>query len=281
MDWGLARILGPEGRARTSASARSVRASSAELRTERDEQRGRDARLAAVHDGRRRRRARRPTCRPSRPRASVDEIGPHSDVYALGAMLYHLLAGHMPYVPKGARLNNYAVWGLVQQGPPTPIAQLAPRDAGRARRDLREGDGARLEAALPRHVGAGRGPLGLSRAPRRRRVRDRAPGPRRRSGSSATGRSRCRSPPRSCSRSWSASSRAPLSQSTLGSKPRANEKARDQPAQGQGARSRTCSVACGSDPGSDGVRIAGRLARRARQQNRPAHGAGGWSRRAS
>jgi formylglycine-generating enzyme required for sulfatase activity len=41
-------------------------------------------------------------------------------------MLYHLLAGHMPYVPKGAVLNNYAVWALVQRGPPDPVHELAP-----------------------------------------------------------------------------------------------------------------------------------------------------------
>ena len=31
-------------------------------------------------------------------------MGPQSDVYAAGAMLYHLLAGHMPYVAPGARI---------------------------------------------------------------------------------------------------------------------------------------------------------------------------------
>ncbi len=63
---------------------------------------------------------------PEQARGDLDAMGPHSDVYALGALLYHLLAGHMPFVPKGARLNNYAVWGVVQQGPPPPIQRLAP-----------------------------------------------------------------------------------------------------------------------------------------------------------
>ena len=41
-------------------------------------------------------------------------------------MLYHLLAGHMPYVPPGARLNNYTVWQRVQEGPPRLLHEVAP-----------------------------------------------------------------------------------------------------------------------------------------------------------
>jgi formylglycine-generating enzyme required for sulfatase activity len=63
---------------------------------------------------------------PEQAAAKVNEVGPHSDVYALGAMLYHLFAGHMPYMPTEAKLNTYAIWGLVQQGPPASIAQLSP-----------------------------------------------------------------------------------------------------------------------------------------------------------
>ena len=63
---------------------------------------------------------------PEQATGRVSEMGPPSDVYALGAMLYHLLAGHMPYVPPGARLNNYAVWSHVQSGPPAPLHEVAP-----------------------------------------------------------------------------------------------------------------------------------------------------------
>jgi serine/threonine-protein kinase len=38
---------------------------------------------------------------PEQARGQVTMLGPRSDVYAMGAMLYELLAGQMPYVPRG------------------------------------------------------------------------------------------------------------------------------------------------------------------------------------
>ena len=63
---------------------------------------------------------------PEQAAGRIAEMGPRSDVYALGAVLYHLLAGHMPYVPKGATVNNYAIWQRVQEGPPRPLREMAP-----------------------------------------------------------------------------------------------------------------------------------------------------------
>jgi formylglycine-generating enzyme required for sulfatase activity/serine/threonine protein kinase len=61
---------------------------------------------------------------PEQARGDIEKLGPRSDVYSVGAMLYHLLTGHMPYVPPGARVTNRTVLALVQQGPPKPVHEL-------------------------------------------------------------------------------------------------------------------------------------------------------------
>ena len=90
---------------------------------------------------------------PEQAMGTIEALGPPSDVYSMGAMLYHLLSGQMPYVPPSARLNNYAIWHRVQEGPPQPLHELAPgapselvaicekameRDASRRYRDMTE-----------------------------------------------------------------------------------------------------------------------------------------------
>jgi formylglycine-generating enzyme required for sulfatase activity/serine/threonine protein kinase len=63
---------------------------------------------------------------PEQAYGQLEAVGPHSDIYSIGAMLYHLLAGHMPYVPDGAHISQYTLLNLVASGPPAPVYRENP-----------------------------------------------------------------------------------------------------------------------------------------------------------
>jgi tetratricopeptide (TPR) repeat protein len=64
---------------------------------------------------------------PEQARGDLGAMGPHSDVYSMGAILYHLLAGRVPYGEPGRGLEAHQVRARVLRGPPAPVQALSPR----------------------------------------------------------------------------------------------------------------------------------------------------------
>ncbi len=63
---------------------------------------------------------------PEQAEGRIEELGPRSEVYAIGAMLYQLLTGQMPYVTSGSRISARTVLGMLLQGPPPDVLEVVP-----------------------------------------------------------------------------------------------------------------------------------------------------------
>jgi len=121
MDWGLAKVLGSQDthdvRIRRSDASQSL------VRTERrDRAQHADSPLATMDGDIVGTPCYMP---PEQARGRLEDIGPHSDVYSVGAVLYELLGGQMPYCSPGDRPSPQAVLGALIQGPPLPLRKLA------------------------------------------------------------------------------------------------------------------------------------------------------------
>jgi formylglycine-generating enzyme required for sulfatase activity/serine/threonine protein kinase len=125
MDWGLARVLGGEDRhdlrlQKATSSAPSL------VRTERHDSSPEtpDSPLMTMDGDVVGTPGFMP---PEQARGELERLGPHSDVYSIGAMLYQLLTGVIPYVPPGARVSPHTILMAVLHGPPASVESLAPR----------------------------------------------------------------------------------------------------------------------------------------------------------
>ncbi|MCR9245249.1 MAG: serine/threonine-protein kinase [bacterium] len=63
---------------------------------------------------------------PEQARGELDSIDERSDIYSLGAMLYHLLAGTPPYIEPGTDPKSRETLAHVLVEPPRPLRELAP-----------------------------------------------------------------------------------------------------------------------------------------------------------
>ncbi len=134
MDWGLARVRGrsePAPKRRTAATAANdANDASAEPAAEPVATDRKDAAASTIGSGLHTMDGDvlgTPSyMSPEQARGETEHLDARTDVYAVGAMLYRLLAGRSPYAEPGERANAEAMWRRVMVGPPTSLTTLAP-----------------------------------------------------------------------------------------------------------------------------------------------------------
>jgi len=125
MDWGLARVIGRQDShdIRLKPSPEEITALSLVKTVRRDESDANPDSPLVTMDG----DVVGTPCymAPEQAQGKLEEVGPHSDVYSLGAILYYLLSGQVPYVGEGERVSPHTVLTRVLQGAPNPLSKLA------------------------------------------------------------------------------------------------------------------------------------------------------------
>ncbi|MDA1264553.1 MAG: serine/threonine-protein kinase [Planctomycetota bacterium] len=121
MDWGLAKVLGREDSRDLRLTEDKPPSSAANLSLVSTDRDAMDGNPLMTMDGD---VVGTPSyMSPEQARGEFEAMGPASD--SIGSILYHLLAGHMPYVPSGSKRNAFAVWGLLQEEAPEPLKKIA------------------------------------------------------------------------------------------------------------------------------------------------------------
>ena len=132
MDWGLARVVGREDSAlESSAASETPSASEAPgmLSTILRDERARSpvSPLVTLQGDVLGTPAYMP---PEQAGGALSGLTPRADVYAIGAMLYHLLAHEPPYYPAGRGTTQVEALRALRQGPPRRLDEARPGVAG-------------------------------------------------------------------------------------------------------------------------------------------------------
>ncbi|MEM7202652.1 MAG: serine/threonine-protein kinase [Planctomycetota bacterium] len=123
MDWGLARVLGEADR-RDILIVPEAEEVSTELRTVRRDAAETPGSPLVTRDGD---VVGTPVfMSPEQAHGWIEEMGPTSDVYSIGAMLYYLLTGRRPFLADDRERSTEAVLKAVKSRVPRPIHELAP-----------------------------------------------------------------------------------------------------------------------------------------------------------
>ncbi len=121
MDWGLARILGSEHPdvllAGGDVTFRVTSDRDSLMREEKDDH-DRTRKGASVGTP--------AYMSPEQASGRNEHVDERADIYGIGAILYHVVAGHAPYTEPGKRTAVEAVLFRLQQGPPASVDAIAP-----------------------------------------------------------------------------------------------------------------------------------------------------------
>ena len=118
MDWGLAKVRGREDRARSAENQPSI------VRTGRTASSG--SRSGALETSLGTVFGTPAYMSPEQARGDVDRVDERSDVYSIGAILYHHLTGEPPYLHGQAGVPVETVLAWLLEGPPPRVREIAP-----------------------------------------------------------------------------------------------------------------------------------------------------------
>ncbi|MEM7307428.1 MAG: protein kinase [Planctomycetota bacterium] len=127
MDWGLAKLVDGEERPteRSEEAPKAPRVPMPSIRSDRVEQASAtpESYLLTVEGNVLGTPSYMP---PEQALGRLQDLGPRSDVYALGAILYEFLSGQAPYAPEGAEVTAHRILESLLEGPPRPLSELCP-----------------------------------------------------------------------------------------------------------------------------------------------------------